>query len=427
LGDLLISFVGDDFTGSTDAMETLALAGVRTVLFTAPPTAGQIARYPGLRAFGVATTARAQSPEEMGRTLRPIFRRLREIAPSIVHYKVCSTFDSSPTVGSIGRAIEVGAEVFGTPCVPVVVGAPSLGRYTAFGQLFARGGDGLIFRIDRHPMSRHPVTPMNEADLSVHLAKQTNKTIGLLDVRTFVRPREAVIRDLDAAALGREILFLDLLYESHLPTVGMALEHLRAPSRPLFVVGSSGVESALCALWRGNGALEAATFAPTTPVRPILVACGSCSPVTAAQIRRATESGFGELLVGAPASVVSAAVDFLRDGRSVVLHTGGGDATRRASGSDTALLGSQLGRVVRAVLERQPLRRMIVAGGDTSGAVAAALGIESMEMIAPLVRGAPLCRLAAPGSPADGMEVVFKGGQIGPESFFVDVAQGSRG
>src|SRR3954471_7531009 len=161
---LLISFFGDDFTGSTDAMESLALAGIRTVLFTKPPAPKQLNQYHGIRAFGVAGTTRSMPPDQMEQTLRPAFTAMKQCGAPFVHYKVCSTFDSSPTIGSIGRAIDVGADVFESRFVPVVVGAPSLGRYCVFGNLFARcGEDALPYRLDRHPsMSRHPITPMDE-------------------------------------------------------------------------------------------------------------------------------------------------------------------------------------------------------------------------------------------------------------------------
>src|SRR3954470_11783117 len=121
-------------------MESLARVGLRTVPFTPAPTRGQLARYENLRAFGVAGTTRSMPPDDMEKTLRPAFAALRESGAPIVHYKVCSTFDSSPAVGSIGRVIDVGIDVFRTPVVPVVVGAPSLGRYCVFGNLFARAG-----------------------------------------------------------------------------------------------------------------------------------------------------------------------------------------------------------------------------------------------------------------------------------------------
>src|SRR6185436_2640646 len=98
---LLLAYYGDDFTGSTDVMESLARAGVKTVLFLEPPTKAQIARFPGLLAFGIAGGSRAMSPKQMERELPRAFKALKASGASIVHYKTCSTFDSSPKVGSV--------------------------------------------------------------------------------------------------------------------------------------------------------------------------------------------------------------------------------------------------------------------------------------------------------------------------------------
>src|SRR5262245_49980321 len=163
---LLVAYYGDDFTGSTDVMEALSCSGIRTVLFMNPPTLRDLAKYRGLRAFGIAGSSRNMSPAEMDRALPGVFRSLKCSGAPIVHYKVCSTFDSSPQIGSIGRAIELGRPVFKSKIIPLVVGAPPLGRYCVFGHLFARSGlDSQLFRLDRHPtMSRHPITPMRESD-----------------------------------------------------------------------------------------------------------------------------------------------------------------------------------------------------------------------------------------------------------------------
>ncbi|MBL2103911.1 four-carbon acid sugar kinase family protein, partial [Klebsiella pneumoniae] len=77
-------------------------------------------------------------------------RFLQALGVRICHYKVCSTFDSAPRIGSIGSALEIGRAIYGGRTVPIIVGAPDLGRYQVFGNLFARAG-GEIFRIDRHP------------------------------------------------------------------------------------------------------------------------------------------------------------------------------------------------------------------------------------------------------------------------------------
>ena len=394
MSELLLSFYGDDFTGSTDAMESLALGGVRTVLFTKPPTKAQLAKFNGLRAFGVAGITRAMTPQQMEQTLRPALAAMGDCGAPIVHYKVCSTFDSSPTIGSIGRAIDIGVEVFGDGIVPVVVGAPALGRYCVFGNLFVRNaGDAEPIRIDRHPsMSRHPTTPMNEADLRLHLAKQTSKSIGLIDI---VKLDQNAGEVADAKA---NVVLIDLLHERQLSTVG------RLISRSAFVVGSSGVESALMAHWKA----ERKTFAPVAPAGPILAVCGSCSPISARQVDWAIANGFADASDGR-----EAAGRVLRGGRSAVIHT------RRGRPDET------FGKLVRNVIEATRVRRVLIAGGDTSGQIARALDIESLEMIGELTRGSPLCRATAPGSPADGIEITFKGGQIGAENFFGLVRDGS--
>ena len=115
---LLIAFYGDDFTGSTDALEFLSRAGIKTVLFIEPPTKEQLERYKGLQAIGVAGMTRAMSPQAMEEELEPAFTTLKALNPKHVHYKVCSTFDSSPTIGSIGKAIDVGAKIFESKFTP---------------------------------------------------------------------------------------------------------------------------------------------------------------------------------------------------------------------------------------------------------------------------------------------------------------------
>ena len=126
----------------------------------------------------------------MDKHLPPVFRALAELKAPVSHYKVCSTLDSSPQVGSIGRAAELAAPILGGAWHPLVIGAPAIARYQAFGNLFAAAADGVRYRLDRHPgMSRHPVTPMNEGDIRVHLGRQTNMPIGLVDLVAMKRAR----------------------------------------------------------------------------------------------------------------------------------------------------------------------------------------------------------------------------------------------
>jgi 3-oxoisoapionate kinase len=420
MSDRLFCYYGDDFTGSTDALEALASNGVPAVLFLEPPSDDMLARFPECRAIGVAGESRSRDPEWMSCHLPSIFTRLAELRAGICQYKVCSTFDSSPTCGSIGRALEIGRDVFRTPWVPVVVAAPHLGRYVLFGNLFAAGG-GAIHRIDRHPtMRHHPVTPMIEADLRVHLAEQTLGRIGLLDILALVsEDPEAQLHRLLAEEPA--VVVFDGLDEGTLRTSGRLLWEQR-PARNSFAVGSSGLIHALVKHWRDIGEISP-IYSPTkpSPVSRLIVVSGSCSPVTAGQIRWAIANGFVDIRIDAAGDDCSAALKgalaALSMGKSVVLYTALGAGDRNA-GKGGEKLGRQLGILLRELLISSGVRRAIVAGGDTSSHAVRQLGIESLTFAGLMTPGAPLCRCHALSSPLDGLELVLKGGQVGPENFF---------
>lgn len=455
---LLLAFYGDDFTGSTDALEFLTRAGARTVLFIEPPTEEQLQQYSGLDAIGIAGMTRSMQPECMEKELRRGFSSIKNLNPKHVHYKVCSTFDSSPQIGSIGKAIEVGVAVFSSAVIPLLVAAPALGRYCVFGNLFARmgiGSSGNIYRLDRHPsMRKHPVTPANESDLRLHLSRQTTKKIGLLDilhVASLEKAKEAVRKNINE---GAEIVLIDALYESQIPMIGRLLENWVEDKKTLFSVGSSGVEMALGGYWNEAGIVQPqSNWNSAGKAEAILVASGSCSPVTSGQIDWALANGFQEVALDTAAiacgekasSVIDACVcaisALLQQGQSVILHTSRGGADERINATErifhkkgwheieartksAQLYGTALGAIARNVAAQTKLKRIVIAGGDTSGFAARAMGIEAVEMIAPLAPGAPLCKAFAPGSPIDGLEVNFKGGQVGAEDYFGQVLQG---
>ena len=101
----ILAYYGDDFTGSADVMEVLQWAGLRTVLFLQPPTRSELDSFDNLRAFGIAGWSRSMSPSEMESELKPALESLKASEAKMVHYKVCSTFDSSPEIGNIGKAL----------------------------------------------------------------------------------------------------------------------------------------------------------------------------------------------------------------------------------------------------------------------------------------------------------------------------------
>ena len=444
--DLLLGFYGDDFTGSTDAMEALARCGLRTVLFLKPPQPDQLHRFEGLRAVGIAGRGRTLSPTEMDAELADSLRALRELRLPLVHYKICSTFDSSPQIGSIGRAIDIGAAVFQTPVVPLQVGAPILGRYCVFGNLFARSGlDSEPYRLDRHPtMGQHPITPMTESDLRLHLASQTRRRIALLDVLALDDEDKARSKYRELVSDGAEVVLIDVLSREQEPVIGATLVGQLREGSTLFIVGSSGIEYSLTACWKNRGLLPPPPRFTCGSVRKVLIASGSCSPVTSRQIAWAIQHGAAELALNTadlvdPATTTNEiersaaqAKSLFDAGQSVILHTARGPEDPRRGktaeriqsiGCDVKrdsgrLLGEAIGDILVRVLKDGSVTRAAVAGGDTSLFAARRMGIESLEMIAPVAPGCPLCRACVPGARYDRMEICFKGGQVGREDFF---------
>jgi 3-oxoisoapionate kinase len=455
---LLLTFYGDDFTGSTDAMESLARAGVRTILFLKSPTPEVLAGFTDVGAVGLAGDSRAMTPEDMEQTLPGAFSQLKDLGAPLFHYKVCSTFDSSAEIGSIGRATDLGQQIFASPFVPLLVGAPELGRYTVFGNHFARSGvDGKTYRLDQHaPMRDHPVTPMRESDLRLHLSQQTAKKIELFDILQLEGHKMDTEERLQAVLeSGPEIVLFDVLYDDQLSTLGELIWNQASRETPLFVVGSSGVESALTAHWRATGELaEPQEFESAGEVEQLVAVSGSCSPVTDGQIERAIRHGFVDVPLD-PAWLVDpegvekeseAAVEKMLDeiskGNSVIAHTcrGPQDPRREATGKRLEALGYKglaaklkggrilaeaTGSILQAVLEREDIQRVAVAGGDTSSYIASQLDIRAVEMIAPAAPGAPLCRVYSEEGTLEGMEIVFKGGQMGGQDFFESLRRGT--
>jgi 3-oxoisoapionate kinase len=430
---LLYCYYGDDFTGSTDVLEQLAVNGVSGVLFLTVPTAEQLARFSACQAMGFAGDARSRTPDWMSAHLPAIFARIRELGPAIVHYKVCSTFDSAPHRGSIGRALEIGREIFATNTVPIGVAAPHLGRFMAFGHLFAAQGN-TVYRIDRHPtMAHHPATPMHEADLRLHLAGQTDLAVGLVDLRAFQAGKVAEQFHLQAANDAAAVV-LDGLDPAMLEQAGELIWKLQ---RPVYTIGSSGVTASLIAHWRRTGVLAASL--PTVfshGANQILVISGSCSAVTAGQILWAKRQGFAcaELDVAALASgsadalenALRLALEGLRSGCDTVLYTALG-APSSGSTHDHEL-GSALGRLLLKAVQQSGVRRAVLCGGDTSSHAIQQLHLTALTFAGTLAPGAPLCRAHAEGDPGlDGLELVLKGGQMGPEDFFGMVRHGTGG
>ncbi|NPD16001.1 four-carbon acid sugar kinase family protein [Xinfangfangia sp. D13-10-4-6] len=432
------AWYGDDFTGAAATMEALTFGGLPSVLFLETPTAAQLARFPGLRGVGVASTSRTENPGWMRENLPDAFRALAALRPRVLHYKVCSTLDSAPHIGNIGTALEIGLGLFNNPWVPIVIAAPQMRRYQAFGHLFA-GVGAAVHRLDRHPvMSRHPVTPMDEADVAAHLSRQTDVAIGCLTLEDYAAGADAAL----AALLrqGVRAVTLDEMDAGSEAEAGRLIWQA-SDHEPLFAIGSQGVEYAVIRhlVARGLHQLPPTPASRGRAATPMMVVSGSVSPITAAQIGWARGNGFTTFALDAAAlcrgedvigPLQAQALAALRSGQDVLVHTaeGPGDpavaalaqalaATGRDGAAFNQQIGETLGRLLADLTRAAGLQRVVISGGDTSGHATRQMGIFALEALVPTIPGASLSRAHASGD-FDGLEIALKGGQMGSEDYF---------
>ena len=434
-----VAFYGDDFTGSVDALLQFSRRGWRARLFVGLPSQRLLEEAAASSdAVGVAGIARSLPTEALHDELIPVFEALAALRPRMLQYKACSTADSSPSTGSLGRVLELGRRVVDTPTVPLLFAQPDFGRYTAFGHHFAAEG-GVVHRLDRQPtMSTHPSTPMHESDLAVHLRAQTSLPIAGMPFTAY-SSAEAVaegLRHADAAAL-----VLDAIDDAQLTLIGEAL--LQLPE-PFFAIGSGGLSHAIAAAWPGPGGAV-----PERAVSdgPILAVSGSRSAQTRRQIRAAADAGWlVRPLLSSPqtdADPIDEVTSALRRGRSVVLASDGLDGAGAPTGRTAPEQGApeqvtpeqvtagqvtlesiaeRAAELVSAVAHDGASRRIVVCGGDTSSRVTRLLGVDSLSIAANPWANIVVLNAHSHDPAIDGLELVLKGGQVGDDDFMTRLA-----
>lgn len=444
-----LAWYGDDFTGATDTLAEVARAGWRSLLFMSVPTPARLAAVGPLDAIGIAGAARGMTPARMETELHEVGRFLAGTGARILHYKCCSTFDSAPHVGSIGKAVEVLRQYAPHPLVPIVGGQPSIGRYCSFAHLFARAGAAPeIHRIDRHPvMSRHPVTPMHEPDLRRHLEAQGLHGVMSLPHTRYPAPRgpgEAAGLDpwidrLLAEASGP--LLLDVTDEHHLAPLGRLMWRA-ARHAPLLAVGASSVQQALA---RAIAADPDLIPAPPRPrgegsalrpaAGPVLMLAGSLSPVTARQIEAARHyqrlAVDAERLARDSAYARQCAMDataLLAAGHHALVHTLA--PAQPPSAEQTAATAQATAGLLAAIVRAcaaagHGLTRIGIAGGDTSSQAVLALGLWGLSFHSVLAPGVAVSVGHGDGPATNGIELMLKGGQMGGEQLFDALVDGT--
>lgn len=469
----------DDFTGATDTLAVAARSGLRSILFLSLPEPTRLGRVGALDAIGIAGSARTMNPQAMQAFLPEVGRFFASLGVAVLHYKCCSTFDSAPESGNLAVAMRILGNYVPGAATVVVGGQPDIGRYCCFGNLFAAAGDRQIYRLDRHPtMHCHPVTPMNEADIGRHLRRLGIANIVNVPYTCYCAPAIQLDHVVDAHGQacdsveppGQSVLLFDVAEEAHLPIVGRQVARLGgAPGRGILAVGSSAVLQAMAAYWKTTGTIAADHRSPsgarafaTRELRedaPVFVFAGSMSPVTADQVTGAR--GYLKIPLqadrllheaGYAARCCERVVGMLGQGRHVLAHIEQervfgsipADAHSRGSGPSAsghggsaepgldgarrlairpAQLAIATAEFVRAVvgLCRQrniALRRLGIAGGDTSSHATQRLDIWALSYVDTLAPGVTLCRAHSDDPMLDGLELMLKGGQMGGARIF---------
>lgn len=413
-----IAYYADDFTGAVDSLLQFRHAGLTGTLSTGADGVPHSA-VDEVDVVGIAGVARALSTEELPAEVGPAFAQLAAIGARIVQYKACSTADSSAERGSLGRVCEIASAHFGQQVIPAVFAQPSFGRYTFFGHHFAAEA-GQVFRLDRQPtMRNHPVTPSVESDLALHLGAQTTLPIETLnwlglEARDTSGDYDAVAQRLVNERTG--IIVCDAISDEHLVTLGNAIlvnvKDDGAGTR--FVLGSGGLSFGL-----GKALGGEAPALPTSAVAadgPCLVLSGSRSARTWEQLSAARTAGW---------KIVD-----LRDHQAVAetiaLHTAGENTILQTTDPSGVAMSEQdvivgLAEAGRECLRRQPRTRLVLCGGDTSGAIVRGLGVSALTLRAAPWGNVVLCEGSTPEGP---IEVALKGGQMGHVQLLEDVRLG---
>ncbi|WP_144183546.1 3-oxo-tetronate kinase [Elioraea rosea] len=415
---ILLGAVADDFTGATDLANTLVKAGMRTVQMIGVPDGS--APLPDADAVVVALKSRTAPVGEAVSDSLAALAWLRKAGVRQVIFKVCSTFDSTDA-GNIGPVADALLDALDAPFAPVCPAFPTNGRTVYQGHLFV--GSALL---NESGMENHPLTPMTDANLVRVLGRQSTGTVGLVPFATIEAGADATRRAMMALReRGMRYGIVDAVSDAHLMTLGEAAANI-----PL-LVGGSGIAMGLPANFVRDGSLAATAGADTLalPAGHAAVVAGSCSRATLAQIGLARDAvptleldALAEPDAGALAARALAWVEGRLGATPVVIAAS-------ATPDKVAALQEKLGREAAGALVEAALaavteglvargvRRLVVAGGETSGAVVQRLGVRRLRIGPEIDPGVPWT--LADGAGGEPLLLALKSGNFGARDFFL--------
>ena len=417
---LALGCIADDYTGASDLANTLTRCGLRTVQTIGVP-ASDLA-LPEVDAVVVSLKSRSIEAGLAVTRSRAAEKWMRSRGASHVLFKICSTFDSTDA-GNIGPVMDALRADSADAIVLVTPAFPETGRTVYQGNLFV----GSV-PLNESPLKDHPLNPMHDSNLVRVLARQSKTKIGLVDLADIARGPDAVRARLsDLATKGFGAAIADAVFARDLETIGaVALDHRLS-------VGASGIGLGLARALVASGRIkpiEPSAIADAPVGGPAACLAGSCSQATLQQIANAerkmpvlhldsekvvtgeTEAqralgwanehlGKGPILIASSATPDQVAALQARHGRDAAGHA-----------IEQAMADIAQGLVLSGV------RRLVVAGGETSGAVVDRLGIPGFLVGAEIAAGVPVLR--AVGAKEGAMLLALKSGNFGGPEFFSD-------
>ena len=416
---IALGCIADDYTGASDLANTLTRAGLRTVQTIGVP--GELT-LPEADAVVIALKSRSIDAAVAVRLSRVAERWLRGQGARHVLFKICSTFDSTDA-GNIGPVMDALRADANEAIVLVTPAFPQTGRTVYQGNLFV----GSV-PLNESPLKDHPLNPMHDANLVRVLARQSKSKVGLVDLATVAKGADAIrARLMPLIESGTGAAIIDALFDQDLEAIGRAaLDHRLS-------VGASGLGFGLARALAASGGVRMqpsdASFGPPVGGAAACLA-GSCSQATLGQVA-AAETIMPVLrldpdaLVGDNA-IIEKSLDWALDrlGNGPVLIASSASPAQVAAvqarhGRDTAghAIEQAFASLAAGLVERG-VRRLIVAGGETSGAVVDRLGIPAFLVGPEIAAGVPVLRTV--GAKDRDMVLALKSGNFGGVDFFAD-------
>ena len=417
---LALGCIADDYTGASDLANTLTRCGLRTVQTIGVPT--DELRLPEVDAVVVSLKSRSIEAAIAVSRSRAADKWLRGRGAGHVLFKICSTFDSTDA-GNIGPVMDALRADSGDAIILVTPAFPETGRTVYQGNLFV----GSV-PLNESPLKDHPLNPMHDSNLARVLARQSKSKIGLVDLAAVARgPATVRTRLADLSARGFGAVIIDAVFASDLETIGdVALDHRLS-------VGASGFGLGLARglIASGKVKADASNTVSDAPVGgPAACLAGSCSQATLQQVANAQK--VMPVLHLDPEQVVAGqgearralgwAGERLKEGPILIASSSTPDqvqAIQARHGRDAA--GHAIEQAMADIAEglvQSGVRRLVVAGGETSGAVVDRLRIPGFLVGAEIAAGVPVLR--AVGAGGGEMLLALKSGNFGGGEFFAD-------